>query len=222
MRTSGCCDRYGLYVITDEGLSNGLSHAELARLACEGGADVIQLREKRMDKGYILAAAREVRRVTSLYDVIFIVNDHPDIAAAADADGVHLGQEDMGLADAVGMKEKKLLIGISVSSPEEALEAERNGADYVGLGPIFATSSKHDAGNAVGLDAIREMRNAVNIPIVAIGGITKDNISSVIEAGADGAAVISAVVSQRDVVSAAEELKKMINESKVKASKGRR
>jgi thiamine-phosphate pyrophosphorylase len=213
---------YGLYVVTDEGLSDGLSHSELARLACEGGADAVQLRDKRMCKEELLAAARDIRRITSLHGALFFVNDHLDVAIASEADGVHLGQSDMCLADAIGASGKKILIGISVSSLKEAYEAERGGADYIGLGPIFATSSKDDAADAVGLGMLAEIKGSVSIPIVAIGGLTKDNIASVVAAGADGIAVISAVVSQKDVRAAANELKRIIDDASVKASKGRR
>jgi len=211
---------YDLYVITDEGLSNGRSHAELAKLACEGGADVIQLRDKKMGKDEQLRAARDIRRVTSLHGVLFFVNDHVDIAVASEADGVHLGQSDMKLMDAVKVA-GDMLIGISVSSLDEALAAEAGGADYIGVGPVFDTSSKDDAGAGVGLGVLAEIRRSVRIPIVAIGGINEKNAASVISAGADGIAVISAVVSQNDVRKAAKELKNIVNGA-VKASKGRR
>ena len=212
---------YELYVITDEGLSNGLSHAETAKLACEGGADVIQLRDKYMSRSELFAAAKEIRRITSLHDVLFFVNDHLDIAIASEADGVHLGQSDMSILYAADIAPEYMQIGISVSTPDEAAAAEKSGADYVGLGPVFGTSSKHDAGSALGLNALREVRRFIDIPIVAIGGITKDNAASVISAGADGVAVISAVVSQKDVKKATEELKKIVDDA-VRASKGRR
>ena len=212
---------YSLYVITDEGLSLGLSHAELAKLACEGGADVIQLRDKKMGKEEMLAAARDIRRVTSLHNVLFFVNDHLDVAIASEADGVHLGQSDTGLSDAVRTSGGKLLIGISVSTKEEAIAAEKGGADYVGAGPIFGTMSKDDALAPIGLGALIEIKNSVKIPVVAIGGIGKKNASSVISAGADGIAVISAVVSQKDVAGAAKELKLIVNEA-LRASKARR
>jgi len=115
-----------------------------------------------------------------------------------------------------------MLIGISVSTLEEALAAEKGGADYIGLGPIFATSSKDDAGSAVGLETLKKIRSAVKIPIVAIGGITKANTPSIIMAGADGVAVISAVVSQKDVKGATADLKKIVDDAVIKASKVRR
>jgi thiamine-phosphate pyrophosphorylase len=213
---------YGLYVITDENLSDGMPHAEIARLACEGGADVIQLRGKNMNKAELLRAAKEIRKITSHHGALFFVNDHIDIAIASEADGVHLGQDDMSLENAMRITQMTMMIGISVSTLEEARAAERGGADYIGFGPIFETSSKHDAGSAVGLKFLRLMKNSVNIPVVAIGGITKENIADVILSGADGAAVISAVVSQKDIRKAAEELKTIILNVKVKASTGRR
>ena len=208
---------YGLYVITDEGLS-GMSHQEQTRLACEGGADVIQLRDKSMCREEMIAVAKDMRRITSLYDVLFFVNDHIDVALAAEADGVHLGQSDMGLAEAMRIK-GNMLIGISAGSLEESLTAEKGGADYVGLGPIFSTSSKYDAGVAIGTEELKRIRVALNVPIVAIGGITADNASDIIMSGADGVAVISAVVSQKDVKKAAENMKKIVSDA-VKASKG--
>ena len=207
---------YGLYVITDEELSNGLSHYEIAKLACEGGADAIQLRDKKMEKDEYTKVAMSIRRITSLHDVLFFVNDHFDVALAAEADGVHLGQGDVGSADITKLKEK-MLVGISVGSVDEAVAAEKNGADYVGFGPIFSTRSKHDARAAVGTDELKRIRSSVMVPIVAIGGITKENAPDVITSGADGIAVISAVVSQDDVRKAAAELKNIISSAKLRA-----
>jgi thiamine-phosphate pyrophosphorylase len=210
---------YQLYVITDGELSE-VSHQEQARLACEGGADVIQLRDKTMDKDGMIIVAKDIRRITSLHNVLFFVNDHMDAALASEADGIHLGQSDMRLADALELK-GKMLIGISASSAEEALAAERGGADYIGLGPIFTTSSKNDAGEAIGIEELRRIRSMVKIPIVAIGGVTMENTPGIIEAGADGIAVISAVVSQKDIRNAAEEMKGIVSGA-VRASTGRR
>jgi thiamine-phosphate pyrophosphorylase len=206
---------YDLYVITDENLSNGLSHSELTKLACEGGADVIQLRDKSMGKEEMMKAAKEMRRITSLHNVFFFVNDHFDVAVASEADGIHLGQSDMKVADAVKQK-GNMLVGISVGSLEEAIAAEKGGADYIGFGPVFDTGSKHDAGKAVGLEVLKKIRDSVNIPIVAIGGVTKDNTKEIITSGADGVAVISAVVSQNDVKKATEELKKIVSSAKIR------
>jgi len=210
---------YDVYVITDEELSGGLSHYEIARLACEGGADVIQLRDKTMSDEEMIKVAREIRRITSLYGSVFIVNDRLNVALAAEADGVHLGQSDMGSRDAVKMK-GDMIVGISAGNPEQAEAAEKEGADYIGFGPVFTTTSKHDARPAAGVGMLKEVRRTVNIPVVAIGGITKENAAGVITNGADGIAVISAVVSQKDIKKATEELKDIV--AKVKASAGRR
>jgi thiamine-phosphate pyrophosphorylase len=205
---------YGLYVITDEGLSKGLTHAEIARMAIAGGADVIQLRDKRMDSKALTRCALEIRELTKKAGVLFIVNDRLDVALAAGADGVHLGQEDMPARAARPLCPPGFIIGVTAGTLEEALRAERDGADYIGLSPIFHTSSKDDAGPACGLDIIREVKNRISIPVVAIGGIGPSNASDVIGAGADGIAVISAVVSQDDVAGAARRLKAIIEEAK--------
>jgi thiamine-phosphate pyrophosphorylase len=138
------------------------------------------------------------------------VNDRLDVALQTGADGVHLGQADMPLKFARRVAPKEFVIGISAGTLQEALDAERDGADYVGLGPIFPTQSKSDAGADCGLDLLREVKSRVSIPVVAIGGIGTGNAAAVIAAGADGIAVISAVVSQDDVTGAARRLKEII------------
>ncbi|MDR2867024.1 MAG: thiamine phosphate synthase [Methanomassiliicoccaceae archaeon] len=211
---------YDVYVITDEGLSNGLSHYEVARLACEGGADAIQLRDKSMHIDEMIRVAKDIRRVTSLHDVLFIVNDRLDVAIASEADGVHLGQSDIWQMDAA--TDAGILVGISASTLKEAVDAERDGADHIGFGPVFRTASKHDAPDALGLELMRTVRSRISVPVVAIGGITKDNAPDVIMSGADGIAVISAVVSQPDIRAATAELKDIVSSAKVRALKDRR
>lgn len=206
--------KYGLYVITDESLSNGLTHTEIARMAIAGGADVIQLRDKHLSGRDLMRYAVDIRSITRDAGVLFIVNDRLDIALACDADGVHLGQEDMPLKYARRIAPPGFIIGISASNAEEAIAAEREGADYIGFGPVYSTRSKSDARPACGLDSLRNAKSSVSIPIVAIGGIGMSNIRDVLRAGADGIAVISAVVSQDDVVAAAQDLKAIINESR--------
>ena len=159
---SGGRREYGLYVVTDESFFRGLSHTQIAERAVSGGADVIQLRDKKMEGRKLLEHARAIRKLTRLLRKLFIVNDRLDIALASGADGVHLGQEDMPLVDARALCPNGFLIGVTVHDTEEAVEAEKNGAYYVGLSPIFATGSKSDAGNACGL----EMLKAVNQPDV--------------------------------------------------------
>lgn len=206
--------KYGLYVITDESLSHGLSHPEIARRAIAGGADTIQLRDKRMDGKALTRCALEIRELTKKAGVLFIVNDRLDVALAARADGVHLGQEDLPAKLARPLCPPGFIIGVSAGTIEEAEQAERDGADYVGLGPICHTDSKSDAGLACGFDIITHVKNAISIPVVAIGGMGPDNAKDALLAGADGIAVISAVVSQEDVTVAARRLKSIIEEMK--------
>ncbi len=205
---------YCLYVVTDDKLSNGLSHIEVAKRAYEGGADVVQLRAKGMDRQHMLEMAKEISAISKSYGGLFIVNDDPDVAIDSGADGVHVGQEDASVRSIrERMPDRDFIIGVSVGNPEEAMEAEFEGASYVALSPIFDTTSKDDAGHGHGLETLKEIRKAVNIPVIAIGGINKENAPDIIRAGADGVAVISAVVSQPDIVAAARELRKIIVDS---------
>jgi thiamine-phosphate pyrophosphorylase len=201
---------YGLYIVTDEKLSKGLTHTEIARRAIAGGADVIQLRDKTCDCNYLRKSAEEIRDIARSAGVPLIINDRLDIALQWGADGVHLGQEDTPLKFARRVAPKGFVIGVSAGTLQEALVAERDGADYVGLGPIFPTASKSDAGEACGLELLREVKSKISIPVVAIGGINALNAAAVISAGADGIAVISAVVSQDDVTAAARNLKDIV------------
>ncbi|CAJ37725.1 thiamine phosphate synthase [Methanocella arvoryzae] len=204
--------QYDLYVVTDEGLSRGLTHPELARRAIAGSADVIQLRDKKCDCDYLLRCAMEMREDCNKAGVTFIVNDRLDVALQSQADGVHIGQSDMPLKFARRVAPKGFIIGVSAGTVEEALRAEHDGADYIGFGPVFPTGSKADAGPVCGLDLLREVRRRVSIPVVAIGGINAANAPEVLAAGADGLAVISAVVSQEDVTAAARNLKAIISQ----------
>ena len=200
---------YCLYVVTDDRLSNGLSHVEVARRSYEGGADIVQLRVKDDDPRF-LEWAKEISSISKSYGRLFIVNDDVDIALQSGADGVHLGQGDTPVEEVRKRVPKDFIIGVSVGNAEEARVAERNGATYVALSPIFDTASKDDAGHGHGLETLREIRAAVSIPVVAIGGINKVNTPDIIRAGADGVAVISAVVSQPDVTAAAKELRDIV------------
>ncbi len=204
---------YNLYVVTDEGLSRGKTHAEIAREAVAGGADVIQLRDKTMDSAALYDAACEIAEICR-GKALFFVNDRLDIALAAGADGVHLGQSDLPADVARRIVPKEFLIGVSVGSVEEAHRAVADGADYVAVSPVFSTTSKHDAGAGHGLETARAICEAVDVPVIGIGGISRDNIPEVIAVGIDGIAVISAVVSQEDISGAAAELSKIIAEAK--------
>ena len=201
---------FDLYVVTDSDLSKGRTDAEVARLAYEGGADAVQLRMKHSDGREMLEQALEIRKVADEYCRFFFVNDRVDIAMASGADGVHLGQNDIPLEVARDLMGETAIIGVSVDNVEQAVAAAEGGADYIGIGAIFNTSTKPDAKQGVGLGAIYEIRQAVDIPIVAIGGINRGNIQDVVRAGADAAAVVSAVVAQDDIRSAAHELRDLI------------
>ena len=202
--------RLDLYVITDEAISGGRSHAEIARLACAGGADAIQLRDKARGPEALCRIGREIRAITRDAGALFIVNDSLDVALACGADGVHLGQGDLCVETARRLAPRPFVIGVSVGNAEEALAAAEAGADYVAASPVFATGSKDDAGPGCGLRGLREIRAAVTVPLVAIGGITRDNVAEVIAGGADSIAVISAVAGQPDIAAAARDLRERI------------
>lgn len=201
---------WDLYVITDEGLSRGLTHGEIARQAVAGGADVIQVRDKTLTGRALYTVSEEIRKVTADAGALFIVNDRLDIALASGADGVHLGQEDLPLLLARKIAPSPFIIGISVASVEEAVDAEQGGADYIAVGPVFSTSSKPDAGPSLGLQVVRDICAAVNKPVIAIGGIHPGNAEDLISAGVEGIAVISAVVSAEDITTAASSFRHQI------------
>ncbi|MBI4849516.1 MAG: thiamine phosphate synthase [Nitrospirae bacterium] len=181
-----------LYLITDRTLS-GLSHTQIVRQAIAAGIRTIQLREKQMTKNELYHEALSLRELTKKHKVTFIINDYIDIALAADADGVHLGQDDMPVEEARRIMGKKKIIGVSTHSLKQALKAQEAGADYIGFGPMFLTSTK-DAGSPKGLKLLSKVRAHIKIPIVAIGGISPNNVSTVLEAGADAVAVMSAIL----------------------------
>lgn len=203
--------RWRLYVITDESVSRGRSHIEVAEAAIRGGADVIQLRDKTASGGTLYRVALALRKLTREAKVPFIVNDRLDIALAADADGVHLGQKDLPAAVARDIMGPGKILGVSADTLEEALLAEKEGADYLGVGPVFeARETKADAGEPLGLERIARIRKHCRLPIVAIGGIDAQNARQVREAGADSAAVISAIVAADDIARAAGQMKSLL------------
>jgi thiamine-phosphate pyrophosphorylase len=189
-------------------------HIEVARAALEGGARLIQLREKRMEGRALWGVARAMRALTQKYGAALIVNDRVDIALAAEADGVHLGQEDIPLAVARRLLGPEAVIGVSVSSEEEAEAAEKEGASYVSVGSIFPTASKPDAGEAIGVEPLSRIKRMVGLPVLAIGGVNCDNVQAVIRAGANGVAVISAIAEAEDMVEATRRLKSLIAEAR--------
>ncbi|MFA4849947.1 MAG: thiamine phosphate synthase, partial [Methanoregula sp.] len=162
----------------------------------------------------LIRIGRSLRAITRRSSTIFIVNDRLDVALACEADGVHLGQGDMRTDVARQIAPPGFLIGVSVSNVDEACQAEREGADYVALSPTFSTGSKRDAGPGHGLDTLWKIRRNVSVPVIAIGGIDRHNVREVIAAGADGIAVISAVVGAPDITAAARDLKNQIRQCK--------
>ncbi|MBI4844232.1 MAG: thiamine phosphate synthase [Nitrospirae bacterium] len=180
-------------LITDSAIA-GISNPEIAKRAFSAGVRTIQLREKRAPKRDIFKDAEEIRKLALRYNATFIVNDYVDIALAVDADGLHLGQDDMPVKEARKILGKKKIIGVSTHSIKQAVKAQEEGADYIGFGPVFRTTTK-DAGRPKGLKMLREVRSKVSIPIAAIGGITSETSSSLFAAGADVLAVSSAILS---------------------------
>lgn len=206
---------YSLYVVTDPDLSLGRSPVEIAALAYEGGADVVQLRDKRADGRQLLEWAVRMRELADEHGKLFIVNDRLDVAILSGAHGVHLGQSDIPVSEARRMAPPGFIIGVSVKSAYEAARAAEDGADYLGV-TLFETKTKSDADPAGGLELLNAIRLAADIPIVAIGGMSRENVASVIAAGAEGAAFVSAVVSREDVVGASKDLRTIITASKAR------
>jgi len=202
-------EKLKLYVILDRKLGNGVSLPDQARLAIDGGATAIQLRDKEMSSREYYEMALVIREICKENNVLFIVNDRLDIALAAEADGVHLGQEDLPLQAAKKIVPPSFIVGISATNAQEAKEAENGGADYLGVGDVFGTGSKPDA-KTIGLDMLRQICAVTSIPCVAIGGVNKENVHIALESGAVGVAVISAVISQKDITNAAKELRNLI------------
>jgi thiamine-phosphate pyrophosphorylase len=199
-----------LHVITDMTIQDRFSHIGLAMMAVKGGADTIQFREKWMGSRVALEAGEVIRRLCRETGVTFIVNDRVDIAMALDADGVHLGQRDLPIPEARRLIGPSKLIGGSASTPDEARELEPQGADYIGFGHVYPTSSKSKPGEPKGPDAVSEVSSAVTIPVIAIGGIDASNLKAVVAAGAWGAAVIGAVCGADDPLAATVELAKVL------------
>ncbi|WP_406656806.1 thiamine phosphate synthase [Methanolobus sp. ZRKC2] len=185
------------YLVTDSGLSKKGTLSDVEN-AVAAGCRIVQYREKSGSTKDMILEAAQIKTLCG-NEAIFLVNDRVDVALAVDADGVHIGQDDMSIDMARQLMGPDKIIGLSVSNVEEALDAERSGADYVGLGPIFDTATKKDAGDGIGPESIRFVKNSVNIPVVAIGGINKENCTSVVRGGADSLVAISAVVCSDDV-----------------------
>jgi len=196
----------GLYVITAANLRPGRTHQAVAEAAVRGGATVVQLREKEASTRELVALARDLRAITRAAGALFLVNDRVDVALAADADGVHLGVDDLPVREARRLLGPERLIGYSPETLAQLLTAEAEGADYLGVGDVFGTTSKPDAGAALGLDGLRRRVAATTLPVIAIGGITRERVAAVRATGAAGFAVIGAVAGAAAMESAVREL----------------
>jgi len=208
MRTRG---DWRVYVITESRNLRGRSHREIAEAAIRGGATAVQLRMKEEPARVIVETAREISALCRAAGATLVVNDRVDVALAAGADGVHVGQDDLATADARALLGLERVLGVSAATEAEGVEAWRSGADYLGVGAVYATGTKPDAGAPVGLARIREVSRAVPLPIVGIGGISVENAAAVIRAGAAGVAVITAVTLAEDMVEATRRLREQVD-----------
>ncbi|MDP3065051.1 MAG: thiamine phosphate synthase [Chloroflexota bacterium] len=196
---------YGLYVIVDTEITGGRTPLEVAQAALRGGARMLQLRAKGADKGDVMPLARQLKQLCVSHKAVFIVNDHADLARAVEADGLHVGQHDLPVAAARHVLLPTQAIGRSNATPEEGRYSEAMGVDYVAVGAIYATGTKKSTRPA-GLETLRRVKAAVHCPVIAIGGISKDNVAEVVKAGADAISVISAVSLTSDPEAAAREM----------------
>ena len=207
---------YSLYLVTDRGLSKGRTTLDIVKAAVKGGVTCVQVREKECTTHAFIDEALAIRDFLKSRKVPLIINDRLDVALAVGADGVHLGQSDMPFSMAKAIVKDAMAIGISAESLEDAIRAEKEGADYIGVSPIYKTSTKTDTAPPLGLSGLKEIKAAVNIPLVGIGGLNAANAGEVIESGADGVAVVSAIVSADDPETAARTLRDIIDKVKEK------
>jgi thiamine-phosphate pyrophosphorylase len=199
---------YSLYLVLDRSLSRGRSHGDIVAAAVAGGVSCVQLREKQCSTREFLEQARALLAVLRPRGIPLIINDRLDIALAVGADGVHLGQEDLPIDMARRLAGEKMIIGISAETVEHAVAAERAGADYIGISPVFATATKRDHAVPLGLAGIGAIRARTTIPLVGIGGINAANAAAILSAGANGIAVVSAIVAADDPTAAARALRR--------------
>lgn len=197
---------YSLYLVTDRSLAGGRSLSEIVTAAVSGGTSCVQLREKNCSTREFIHEARLLLELLKPKGIPLIINDRVDVALAVGAEGVHLGQSDMDIKDARRLLGDDIIIGISAESIADAIKAEQDGADYIGISPVFATDTKTDTARPLGLAGIAEIRKAVSLPLVGIGGINISNCADVITAGADGIAVVSAIVAAQCPETAARNL----------------
>ncbi|MBR2706866.1 MAG: thiamine phosphate synthase [Mogibacterium sp.] len=201
-----------LYAVTDRHWLGERTLAEVVRESLEGGVSFLQLREKELDEGRFYEEAVELQALAAQYGVPFVVNDNVDIALRMDADGVHVGQSDMEAGDVRALLGPDKILGVSAQTVEQAVLAEKRGADYLGVGAVFPTGSKDDAED-VSHEILKAICEAVSIPVVAIGGITLENTPELAGSGICGIAVISAIYGQKDIKEAAARLRKVTEET---------
>lgn len=207
------CDKKNLllYAVTDRHWLDGRTLLDVVKESLDGGVTMLQLREKTLEEGRFLEEARELQALCRERHIPFIVNDNVDIAKAMDADGIHVGQSDMEALDVRAKLGPGKIIGVSAHTVEEALLAERHGADYLGVGAVFPTGSKDDA-DEVSYETLKAICDAVSIPVVAIGGVSQANVAQLAGSGICGVAVISAIYAQKDIKAAAADLKTAVEE----------
>ena len=200
-----------LYAVTDRHWLNGATLISQVEAALKGGATFIQLREKNLDDEAFYKEALEIQKLCRNYKVPFVINDNVDIALEMDADGVHVGQSDMEADDVRAKLGPDKIIGVSAQTVEQAVLAEKRGADYLGVGAVFHTDSKADVAE-VSRETLKAICDAVDIPVIAIGGISKENVSELAGTGICGIAVISAIFAEKDIKKATEKLKNLTGE----------
>lgn len=198
-----------LYAVTDRHWTGEKALLQQTEEAIKGGATFVQIREKNLDEQEFEEEAIQLKKLCAEYKIPFVVNDNVLLAKKIDADGVHIGQEDMKLQEARKILGEQKIIGVSAQTVKEAILAENQGADYLGVGAVFQTGSKDDA-IEVPLETLKEICKAVKVPVVAIGGITKDNVSKLKNSGICGISVISAIFAQKDIIAATKDLKKRV------------
>ena len=203
------CDKKDLllYAVTDRHWLEGRQLTEVVKESLEGGVTFVQLREKMLEEESFLEEAKQLKELCKEYHVPFVINDNVDIALAMDADGVHVGQSDMEAGDVRAKLGPDKIIGVSAETVEQAILAEQRGADYLGVGAVFPTGSKSDAAD-VSHETLKAICEAVSIPVIAIGGINRENVKELAGSGIVGVAVISAIYAAKDIKAATEELKK--------------
>lgn len=199
---------YSLYLVTDRGILKERDIFEAVEESLKGGVTLLQLREKDISSLDFYNIALKMKILAKKYNVPFIINDRLDIALAVDADGLHIGQSDLPLEVTRKLLGTHKILGYSVGNLEEAIYGEKHGADYLGAGPVYPTGSKADAGSPIGVQGLAELKKAVNLPIVGIGGVSLSNLKDVKKSGIEGISLISAILGSRDIQGASRELLK--------------